>query len=100
MKYIDFAFYVSVIYMLSSLSKLVLKAQNVPNLSAGVNCSFEDYIETEGRINGGQIFCLSPSRQDVVPITQAQGNNKLCRTKEILSENCAILDNKSKCFMF
>lgn len=100
MKYIEFAFMLSVTFMLSSLSKLVLKAQNVPILSAGVNCSFEDYVETEGRIYGGQIFCLSPSRKDVVPITQAQGNTKYCRTKEILSENCGILDNKSKCLMF
>uniref|UniRef100_A0A674NMX2 Plexin A1b n=1 Tax=Takifugu rubripes TaxID=31033 RepID=A0A674NMX2_TAKRU len=36
--------------------QLVLQARNVPDLSAGVNCSFEDYVETEGRIQGGHIF--------------------------------------------
>ncbi|TWW56338.1 Plexin-A1 [Takifugu flavidus] len=34
--------------------QLVLQAQNVPSLFAGVNCSFEDYVETEGRIYGDQ----------------------------------------------
>uniref|UniRef100_A0A8C4EKW0 Plexin-A1 n=1 Tax=Dicentrarchus labrax TaxID=13489 RepID=A0A8C4EKW0_DICLA len=38
--------------------QLVIQTQNVPSLSAGVNCSFEDYVETEGRIYGGRIFCL------------------------------------------
>lgn len=54
--------------------KLVLQAQNVPSLSAGVNCSFEDYVETEGWIYGGRIYCLSPTRKDVAPITRDQGN--------------------------
>ncbi|CDQ96010.1 unnamed protein product [Oncorhynchus mykiss] len=53
--------------------QLVLQAQNVPNLSAGVNCSFEDYTETEGRIFGGRIYCLSPSTREVAPITRNQG---------------------------
>uniref|UniRef100_A0A7N6B7M0 Plexin-A1 n=1 Tax=Anabas testudineus TaxID=64144 RepID=A0A7N6B7M0_ANATE len=45
--------------------QLVLQTQNVPGLFAGVNCSFEDYVETEGRIYGGRIFCLSPSTKEV-----------------------------------
>uniref|UniRef100_A0A6Q2YD49 Plexin-A1 n=1 Tax=Esox lucius TaxID=8010 RepID=A0A6Q2YD49_ESOLU len=55
-----------------TMSELVLQAQNVPNLSAGVNCSFEDYTETEGRIFGGRIYCLSPSTREVAPITRNQ----------------------------
>uniref|UniRef100_A0A8C7WDX4 Sema domain-containing protein n=1 Tax=Oncorhynchus mykiss TaxID=8022 RepID=A0A8C7WDX4_ONCMY len=51
-------------------------AQNVPNLSAGVNCSFEDYTETEGRIFGGRIYCLSPSTREVAPITRNQGDKR------------------------
>ncbi|MED6246893.1 Plexin-A1, partial [Ataeniobius toweri] len=51
---------------------LVLQAQNVPSLSAGVNCSFEDYVETEGRIYSGRIFCLSPSTKEIAPITRDQ----------------------------
>uniref|UniRef100_A0A8C7GME9 Plexin-A1 n=1 Tax=Oncorhynchus kisutch TaxID=8019 RepID=A0A8C7GME9_ONCKI len=56
-----------------NISVTMSKAQNVPNLSAGVNCSFEDYTETEGRIFGGRIYCLSPSTREVAPITRNQG---------------------------
>uniref|UniRef100_A0A4W5JNF3 Plexin-A1 n=1 Tax=Hucho hucho TaxID=62062 RepID=A0A4W5JNF3_9TELE len=52
-------------------------ARNVPDLSAGVNCSFEGYVETEGRIQGGRIYCLSPSARDVIPITRDKGENSL-----------------------
>uniref|UniRef100_A0A8C5H3F0 Plexin-A1 n=1 Tax=Gouania willdenowi TaxID=441366 RepID=A0A8C5H3F0_GOUWI len=54
--------------------QLVLQAQNVPSLSAGVNCSFEDFVETEGRIYNGRIFCLSPSTKEISPITREWGN--------------------------
>ncbi|XP_052415262.1 plexin-A1b [Carassius gibelio] len=53
-------------------AQLVLQARNVPDLSAGVDCSFEDYTETEGKIHGSQIFCLSPSAKELVPITRQQ----------------------------
>lgn len=56
--------------------QLVLQARNVPDLSAGVNCSFEDYVETEGHIQGGHIFCLSPSVRDVIPITKNKGRDR------------------------
>lgn len=48
----------------------------MPSLSAGVNCSFEDYVETEGRIYSGRIFCLSPTTKEVAPITRDQGKNE------------------------
>ncbi|KAM9786114.1 plexin-A1-like [Neosynchiropus ocellatus] len=56
--------------------QLVLQTQNVPSLFAGVNCSFDDYVETEGRIYSGRIFCLSPSVKEVAPITQNQGKTR------------------------
>ncbi|KAM9855098.1 plexin-A1 [Aulostomus maculatus] len=59
--------------------QLVLQTQNVPSLSAGVNCSFEEYVETEGRIYGGRIFCLSPSTKEVAPITQDQGDQRVIK---------------------
>ncbi|XP_027873927.1 plexin-A1-like isoform X1 [Xiphophorus couchianus] len=59
--------------------QLVLHAQNVPSLSAGVNCSFEDYVETEGRIYSGRIFCLSPSTKEIAPITRDQGDQRIIR---------------------
>uniref|UniRef100_A0A8C2TZT7 Plexin-A1 n=1 Tax=Coturnix japonica TaxID=93934 RepID=A0A8C2TZT7_COTJA len=49
---------------------LVLQAWNVPDLSAGVNCSFEDFTESESRIEDGKIYCSSPSAKDVIPITR------------------------------
>uniref|UniRef100_A0A8C2WEC3 Plexin-A1 n=1 Tax=Cyclopterus lumpus TaxID=8103 RepID=A0A8C2WEC3_CYCLU len=59
--------------------QLSLQTQNVPSLSAGVNCSFEDYVETEGRIYGGRIFCLSPSTKAVFPITRDQGDQRVIK---------------------
>ncbi|XP_051752850.1 plexin-A1b isoform X2 [Ctenopharyngodon idella] len=50
--------------------QLVLQARNVPDLSAGVDCSFENYTETEGTIHGSRIYCLSPSAKELVPITR------------------------------
>uniref|UniRef100_A0AAR2JBG5 Sema domain-containing protein n=1 Tax=Pygocentrus nattereri TaxID=42514 RepID=A0AAR2JBG5_PYGNA len=56
--------------------QLVLQAQNVPSLSAGVNCSFEDYTETEGHIIGGRIYCLSPTTHEIAHITRNQGETR------------------------
>lgn len=53
--------------------QLVLQAWNVPDLSAGVNCSFEDFIESEGVLEGGRIHCRTPSAREVAPITRGQG---------------------------
>lgn len=52
--------------------QLVLQARNVPDLSAGVDCSFEDYTQTEGTIHGSRIYCLSPTAKELVPITRLQ----------------------------
>ncbi|XP_031422619.1 plexin-A1 isoform X4 [Clupea harengus] len=56
--------------------QLVLQPQNVPNLAAGVNCSFEDYVETEGYLLGSRIICRSPTAQDVAPITRNTPGDK------------------------
>lgn len=56
-----------------SFCQLVLQAWNVPDLLAGVNCSFEDFTESESRIEDGRIYCSSPSTKDVIPITRGQG---------------------------
>lgn len=58
---------------LPSPPQLVLQAWNVPDLSAGVNCSFEDFTESESRIEDGKIYCSSPSAKDVIPITRGRG---------------------------
>uniref|UniRef100_A0AAY4ESB7 Plexin-A1 n=1 Tax=Denticeps clupeoides TaxID=299321 RepID=A0AAY4ESB7_9TELE len=59
--------------------QLVLQARNVPDLSAGLNCSFEDYTESEARIYGGHIYCLSPSTRELVPITRHQGDQRVVK---------------------
>ncbi|XP_058855453.1 plexin-A1-like isoform X1 [Acipenser ruthenus] len=56
--------------------QLVLQARNVPDLTSGVNCSFEDLTESEGRIENGNIYCLSPTAKDVIPITRGQGHKR------------------------
>lgn len=53
--------------------QLMLQAWNVPDLSAGVNCSFEDFTESEGVLEDGRIHCHSPSAREVAPITRGQG---------------------------
>uniref|UniRef100_G1LJD1 Plexin A1 n=1 Tax=Ailuropoda melanoleuca TaxID=9646 RepID=G1LJD1_AILME len=53
-----------------TMSQLVLQAWNVPDLSAGVNCSFEDFTESESILEDGRIHCHSPSAREVAPITQ------------------------------
>uniref|UniRef100_G1N6E3 Sema domain-containing protein n=1 Tax=Meleagris gallopavo TaxID=9103 RepID=G1N6E3_MELGA len=58
---------------------LVLQAWNVPDLSAGVNCSFEDFTESESRIEDGKIYCSSPSARDVIPITRGRGDKRVVK---------------------
>ena len=53
--------------------QLVLQAWNVPDLSAGINCSFEDFTESEGVLEDGRIHCRTPSAREVAPITRGQG---------------------------
>ncbi|XP_062853456.1 plexin-A1b [Trichomycterus rosablanca] len=59
--------------------QLVLQARNVPDLSAGVNCSFEDYTETEAKIQGSRICCLSPTAKELIPITRHQGDKRVVK---------------------
>uniref|UniRef100_A0A8C7IL90 Plexin-A1 n=1 Tax=Oncorhynchus kisutch TaxID=8019 RepID=A0A8C7IL90_ONCKI len=59
--------------------QLVLEARNVPDLSAGVNCSFEGYVETDGHIQGSLIYCLSPSAHNVIPITRNKGDKRMVK---------------------
>ncbi|XP_062396136.1 plexin-A2 [Sardina pilchardus] len=44
---------------------LLVKVTDVPDLSAGITCSFGNLTEVEGKVNGNQILCLSPAAKDV-----------------------------------
>uniref|UniRef100_A0A8C1IRI2 Plexin-A1 n=1 Tax=Cyprinus carpio TaxID=7962 RepID=A0A8C1IRI2_CYPCA len=81
--------------------QLVLQAQNVPSLAAGINCSFEDYTETEGHIMGGRIYCLSPSAREIAPITRNQGKatrtGKKFASVDFVFYNCSVHQSCLSC---
>jgi hypothetical protein len=54
-------------------SQLVLETYNVPELSAGVNCTFEDLSEMDGLVVGNQIQCYSPAAKEVPRIITENG---------------------------
>lgn len=49
----------------------------MPELSAGVNCTFEDLAEMDGLVEGNRITCSSPAEKEVPRIIVEQGV-KLC----------------------
>ncbi|KAJ8358344.1 hypothetical protein AAFF_G00013390 [Aldrovandia affinis] len=51
---------------------LVLEAHNVPELSAGVNCTFEDLAEMDGLVEGNQIKCSSPAEKEVLGLSSTR----------------------------
>uniref|UniRef100_A0AAY5ETK9 Plexin-A4 n=1 Tax=Electrophorus electricus TaxID=8005 RepID=A0AAY5ETK9_ELEEL len=56
---------------------LVLEAHNVPELSAGVNCTFEDLAEMDGMVDGNRITCSSPAEKEVPRIVVDQGDHQI-----------------------
>ncbi|KAA0707271.1 Plexin-A2 Semaphorin receptor OCT [Triplophysa tibetana] len=52
---------------------LLVKVTDVPDLSAGITCSFGNVTEVEGRVDGNQILCISPAAKDVPIIPTDQG---------------------------
>uniref|UniRef100_A0A7N8YC87 Plexin-A1 n=1 Tax=Mastacembelus armatus TaxID=205130 RepID=A0A7N8YC87_9TELE len=82
-----------------TMSELVLQARNVPDLSAGINCSFEDYVETEGQIQGGHIFCLSPTVRDrVVKLyLKSKETGKKFASVDFVFYNCSVHQSCLSC---
>lgn len=58
---------------LSFFYQLVLEAHNVPELSAGVNCTFEDLAEMNGLVEGNRIRCSSPAEKEMPRIILDKG---------------------------
>ncbi|NXC89186.1 PLXA4 protein, partial [Cercotrichas coryphoeus] len=56
---------------------LVLETYNVPELSAGVNCTFEDLSEMDGLVVGSQIQCISPAAKEVPQIVTENGDHHI-----------------------
>uniref|UniRef100_W5K1E9 Plexin-A2 n=1 Tax=Astyanax mexicanus TaxID=7994 RepID=W5K1E9_ASTMX len=56
---------------------LLVKVTDVPDLSAGITCSFGNLTEVEGTVDGNQILCISPAAKDVPIIPTDQGTTAL-----------------------
>uniref|UniRef100_A0A8C1W7Y9 Plexin A3 n=1 Tax=Cyprinus carpio TaxID=7962 RepID=A0A8C1W7Y9_CYPCA len=84
---------------------LLVKVANVPNLSAGVTCVFEELTESPGEVLAkGQILCMSPSLRDVPSVTQGYGDKRVVKlslksketglifiTADFIFYNCSVL---------
>ncbi len=69
--------------------QLSVKVANVPNLSAGVTCVFEELTESPGEVLAkGQILCMSPSLRDVPSVTQGYGKKHEMPFKILLKSAC------------
>lgn len=54
-------------------SQLLLEVNYVPDLSAGITCSFGPQAQVEGHVNGNRVMCLSPAGKEVPQIPEGQG---------------------------
>ncbi|XP_062311689.1 plexin-A1-like, partial [Osmerus eperlanus] len=59
--------------------QLVLQTQNVPNLSAGVNCSSRTSQRRRVRCLGGACTACPPSIRDVAPFTRDHGDKRVVK---------------------
>uniref|UniRef100_A0A8C3PT73 Plexin-A4 n=1 Tax=Calidris pygmaea TaxID=425635 RepID=A0A8C3PT73_9CHAR len=60
-----------------SVSQYNVLTYNVPELSAGVNCTFEDLSEMDGLVVGSQIQCISPAAKEVPQIITENGDHHI-----------------------
>ncbi|XP_072521525.1 plexin-A2-like [Salminus brasiliensis] len=51
---------------------LLLEVSNVPDLSAGISCSFGSLAEVEGHVNENRVMCLSPTAREIPVIPADQ----------------------------
>uniref|UniRef100_A0A673MFB5 Plexin A3 n=1 Tax=Sinocyclocheilus rhinocerous TaxID=307959 RepID=A0A673MFB5_9TELE len=94
-----------------SVTSLSVKVANVPNLSTGVTCVFEELTESPGEVLAkGQILCMSPSLRDVPSVTQGYGDKRVVKlslksketglkfiTTDFIFYNCSVLQSCSSC---
>lgn len=55
----------------------MLEAHNVPELSAGVNCTFQDLAEMNGLVEGNRIKCYSPAEREMPRIIVDKGKKSI-----------------------
>lgn len=70
--------------------QLVLEAHNVPELSAGVNCTFQDLAEMNGLVEGNRIKCFSPAEKEMPRIIVDKGTVRVT----LLQPHCPKLQNR------
>lgn len=64
--------------------QLTIQVQNVPALSGGVSCVFEDLSETPGEVLAkGQVVCMSPSLRELPVQIQSYGEKHLSMWFEV-----------------
>uniref|UniRef100_A0A671QPN7 Plexin A3 n=1 Tax=Sinocyclocheilus anshuiensis TaxID=1608454 RepID=A0A671QPN7_9TELE len=94
-----------------SVTSASTQVANVPNLSAGVTCVFEELTESPGEVlANGQILCMSPSLRDVPSVTQGYGDKRVVKlslksketglkfiTTNFIFYNCSVLQSCSSC---
>lgn len=85
----------------------MLEAHNVPELSAGVNCTFEDLAEMKGLVEGNRIRCSSPAEKEMPRIIVDKGKGgspvALLHKRNSLHVTYVLIqppDNLNHCFFF
>lgn len=68
--------HITLVLCFSCVQQLLVKVSHVPDLSAGITCSFGNLTEVEGQVNGNQILCVSPAAKDVPLIPTDQGRRR------------------------
>uniref|UniRef100_A0A8B9LPK5 Plexin A3 n=1 Tax=Astyanax mexicanus TaxID=7994 RepID=A0A8B9LPK5_ASTMX len=94
-----------------SVTAVSTQVANVPNLSVGVTCVFEDLSESPGEVlPKGQVLCMSPSLRDVPTLTLGYGDKRVVKlslksketglkfiTTDFVFYNCSVLQSCSSC---
>uniref|UniRef100_A0A8C2WNR6 Plexin-A2 n=1 Tax=Cyclopterus lumpus TaxID=8103 RepID=A0A8C2WNR6_CYCLU len=82
-----------------AVSEPSVPVSHVPDLSAGITCSFGNLTEVEGQVNGNQILCVSPTAKDVplIPINQgvelrlnSKETGQMLISTEVKFYNCSV----------
>uniref|UniRef100_A0AAY4DK46 Sema domain-containing protein n=1 Tax=Denticeps clupeoides TaxID=299321 RepID=A0AAY4DK46_9TELE len=94
-----------------SVTSTSTQVLNVPDLSAGVTCVFEELTESQGEVlSKGQVLCMSPSLRDLPSVTQGYGDKRVVKfslksketghkfiTTDFVFYNCSVLQSCSSC---
>uniref|UniRef100_A0A8K9XX09 Plexin A4 n=1 Tax=Oncorhynchus mykiss TaxID=8022 RepID=A0A8K9XX09_ONCMY len=83
---------------ISQTHALILEAHNVPELSAGVNCTFEDLAEMDGLVEGNRIRCSSPAEKEVPRIIVDKADHQIVQLYLKSKETGLVFANTSFVF--